>query len=215
MWAQCETGGGEEDTQHSPNSSHGYWSGPSLHSDQTSERATARLLWKTSARRWDTWGDLPPPLVDPLLSFSLHFTSSVSHLTCSCTSHVISLIKCVCQLRICPFTQRSLTDTHTHIQTHTHCAVVLSRQLWHNPDYFSCLEEGKCVLCRAISLRSPDCSLPGCFDPHGTAVRGGGGPVSTVLCFGAWGPGGPPRCHSLLPVAAARPLRGANTRRSP
>lgn len=152
-----------------------------------------------------------PPFVDLFFLFH-HFTSYVSsHLTCSCTRHLAALLSPPLHVFASSVSARlhtrSVWDTHTH-------KLWFQSQLWHNPDSYSCLEEGKCVLCSYFPQKSRF-SLPSCFDPHGMVVeQEGSGGLCQQPCVLAGGPGCPPRCHSLLPVTAvaAWPLRGAVTR---
>ncbi len=142
-----------------------------------------------------------PKVASPLFMLSSVFFSLL-HVVCQLTSHLqlhkafvttfISLITCVCQLHICPFTQSlslslSLTRTHIHTHTHTHTHTVGLR-FWGSYDTIQILLAAysrEMCFAQSHSPQKSRFSLPSSFDPHGT------GGLCQQSCVSAEGPGGP------------------------
>lgn len=157
---------------------------------------------------------MKPKVASPLslLSTFLFFLFFISR---QLTSHLqlhkalgttfISLITCVCQLHICPFA-KLLSLSFTHIRA-------VGLWFWGSYDTIQILlaaySREMCFVRNYFPPKSRF-SLPCSFDPHGT------GGLCQQFCVSAGGPGGPPRCHSLLSVIAeaAQPLWGAVTHSS-
>lgn len=94
-------------------------------------------------------------------TLTLYFTSSVSsHLTCSCTKHLAPLLSRSLHV----FASSISNHTHTHTRRHTrastntqtHTVGLRFRGSYDTIQILLAACAGKCVLCKAISLRSPD-----------------------------------------------------------
>ena len=138
-----------------------------------------------------------------MLSTFSFFPFSPLHDLCQLTSHLqlhkafgttfISLITCVCQLHICPFTQL-LTQKHTH--THTHTEGLRFRGSYDTIQILLAAYSREMCFAQSRFPQKSRFSLPRSFDPHGM------GGLCQQSCVSAGGPSRPPRCHSLLSVIA-------------
>lgn len=124
-------------------------------------------------------------------TLTLYFTSSVSsHLTCSCTKHLAPLLSCSLHVFSSSISNHTHTRRHTSASTlshtHAHTMGLRFRGSYDTIQILLAAYAEKCVLCKAISLRSPD------FPCQSALIRMAQGGLCQQSYVSAGGASGPP-----------------------